>query len=149
MGIKCSLVNTTGQSGWFDLWTTADKCQLLPHLANHWDCLSLKHMGNNFMAQSLMTIMVWSSNQSSVSCLAWSVERSSIWINELFKHRCWKLRDLSPTCSLLLLLPQVQISISESVFDSFQNINNTLAFGTCLVVIMVTFTWKFLLDWIQ
>ena len=37
-------------------------CQLSPHLANHWDWLSLKRMGSNFMAQSWMTIIVWSSN---------------------------------------------------------------------------------------
>ena len=70
--IVCSLADTTGQSGWFDLWTTAEKCQLIPRLANHWDCVSLKRMGSNFMAQSLMTMMVWSSNLLSVSCLAWS-----------------------------------------------------------------------------
>lgn len=70
--IVCSLADTTGESGWFDFWTTAERCQLIPLLATHWDCISLKHMGSNFMAQSLMTMIVWSSNRSSVSCLAWS-----------------------------------------------------------------------------
>ena len=37
-------------------------CQLTPHLANHWDWLSLKRMGSNFMAQSWIATIVWSSN---------------------------------------------------------------------------------------
>ena len=107
--IVCSLADTTGQSGWFDLWTTAEKCQLIPRLANHWDCVSLKRMGGNFMAQSLMTIIVWSSNRSSVSCLAWSCWKvfnkwafqASMLETELSKSHlalsfCFSLKSRSP-----------------------------------------------------